>query len=154
LPEDTKSRAFTEFVIDTELRLRQALTASYGPEVGRDAAADALAYGWEHWDRVSVMDNPVGYLYRVGQTSARRLASRRNPVLPPVASDRLPWVEPGLPRALERLSGKQRQVVLMLFAYDWSMSEVAVVMDVSKATVQSHADRAMRKLRRWLGVAL
>jgi hypothetical protein len=29
---------------------------------GRDAAADALAYGWEHWERIKDMKNPIGYL--------------------------------------------------------------------------------------------
>jgi len=34
--------------------------------------AEALAYAWENWDRLSSMKNPVGYLYRVGQSRARR----------------------------------------------------------------------------------
>lgn len=152
LADDTVRRAFTEFVGDNELRLRQALMASFGPEVGRDAAAEALAYAWEDWHRVSSMENPVGYLYRVGQSKGRRMIGRRRPTMPPVATDRLPWVEPGLPAALQRLSGKQRQVVLMLHAYEWSMSEVAEVMGITKATVQSYEGRAMRRLRRALKV--
>ena len=154
LHEDTKTQAFTDFVGEFELRLRQGLMASFGPELGRDAACEALAYGWEHWDRVSTMDNPVGYLFRVGQSRGRDLVGRRTVVLPAVDADRLPWVEPGLPKALSRLSVNQREVVLLLHAYDWSMSEVAELMGVSKATVQSYSDRAMRRLRRWLKVEL
>ena len=45
---------FTAWVDSVESRLRHALTASFGPQVGRDAAADALAYAWEHWDRVKI----------------------------------------------------------------------------------------------------
>ncbi len=41
---------FEAFVRDAEPRLRRALVAAYGPEQGRDAAAEALAYAWEHWD--------------------------------------------------------------------------------------------------------
>jgi len=52
--------SFTEFVVAYETRLRQALMAACGGERGRDAACDALSYGWEHWDRVRPMDNPVG----------------------------------------------------------------------------------------------
>lgn len=152
LSDETKSGTFTEFVGECELRLRQALMASLGPEDGRDAAAEALAYGWEYWDRVSVMENPVGYLFRVGQNHGRRRVRRGPDVLPPVASERLPWVEPGLPRAMQRLPVRQREVVFLLYAYDWSMSEVAELLGVSKGTVQSYADRAMRRLRRWMKV--
>ena len=152
LPDEVRSSSFTEFVEDCELRLRQALMASFGPEAGRDAAAEALAYGWEHWDRVSEMVNPVGYLYRVGQTRGRKMVRRRTTVLPAVAASTMPWVEPGLPDAMRRLPQKQRQVVFLLHAYDWSMSEVAELLGVSNATVQSYSDRAMDRLRRSLKV--
>lgn len=65
--------AFTVFVTETEPRLRHALVARFGPDSGRDATAEALAYGWEHWAKVRAMANPAGYLFRVGQTHARRL---------------------------------------------------------------------------------
>lgn len=151
IPDQTKEQSFTEFVSDVESRLRQALTAALGPEVGREAAAEALAYGWEHWDRIAGMDNSVGYLYRVGQRKGRRMRSRRGVVFPPVAVERLPWVEPGLPVAMRRLPARQRIVVLLLFGYEWSMSEVAELLGVTKATVQSHSDRALVSLRRTLG---
>ena len=68
-------RSFEEFVGRFEPRLRVALVAVFGPEVGRDAVAEALAYGWEHWDRIAGMENPGGYLYRVGYDRARRMAA-------------------------------------------------------------------------------
>lgn len=152
LPEEIRVPSFNGFVKGCELRLRQALMASFGPEAGRDAAAEALAYGWENWERISVMENPVGYLYRVGQSSGRRSVKRRMVVLPPVVTTESPWVEPGLPDAMSHLPSRQRQVVFLLHAYDWSMSEVAELLGVSKATVQSYSDRAMRRLRRSLKV--
>lgn len=153
MPSDqTLSDTFTDFVSGVELRLRQALTAAFGPDVGRDASAEALAYAWEHWDRVRAMDNPVGYLYRVGQTHGGRMNKRRRVVMPPVAAERAPWIEPELPSAMARLSERQRAVVLLLYSYEWTMSEVADLLGVSKATVQSYADRGMKLLRRRLGV--
>ncbi len=152
IPDQIRSDSFTEFVSDTENRLRQALTSALGPEFGREATAEALAYGWEHWDRVFEMENPVGYLFRIGQRSGRRMRSRPRVVFPAVGAERLPWVEPGLPAAMRRLSEQQRIVVLLLFGYEWSMSEVAELLGVSKATVQSYSDRALAKLRRKLGV--
>jgi len=65
IPEQTIVDAFDTFVAGCEGRLRAALSATLGVEVGPDAAADALAHGWQHWDRVRSMDNPVGYLYKV-----------------------------------------------------------------------------------------
>ena len=154
LSDQIKSDSFTDFVDEVELRLRQALTAALGPEYGREASAEALAYAWEHWERLSVMDNPVGYLYRVGQSRGGRMRRQRHVVLPPVAADRLPWVEPGLPAAMGRLSERQRTVVLLLHSYEWSMSEVAELLRVSKATVQSYENRAMSSLRKRLKVEL
>ena len=74
---------FTAFVHEFEPRLSFALAAAYGPDVGREATADALMYAWEHWERVSAMSNTVGYLYRVGQTKAKR-HRRRRIVCPPI----------------------------------------------------------------------
>lgn len=152
IADHTRSQSFTEFVSDVEGRLRQALSSALGPEFGREAAAEALAYGWEHWATISEMENPVGYLFRVGQRSGRRMRSRKRVVFPAVAVERLPWVEPGLPAAMRRLSEQQRMVVVLLFGYEWSMSEVAELLGVTKATVQSYSDRALARLRRRLGV--
>ena len=64
--------SFTEFAVANEANLRHALIAACGGQNGREAAFEALAYGWEHWDRLQKMDNPVGYLYVVGRNLNRR----------------------------------------------------------------------------------
>lgn len=102
---------FTDFVADFELRLRESLIAACGSEIGRDAGADALIYGWEHWDRVSKMENPAGYLYMVGRSRGRKRLPKRRPIFDPVETARTPDVEPGLPVALAALSERQRTVV-------------------------------------------
>ncbi len=151
IENETRQDAFTEFVTSTEAHLRIALTAAFGPDLGREAAAEALAYGWENWDRVRALDNPAGYLYRVGYNKARRMRSQ--PVsLPAIVQTRLPWVEPGLPAALVQLSEKQRTVVALLHGMQWSMSEVAQLLNISKASVQKHSERGLARLRSSLGV--
>ena len=82
LPDRTRVDGFVEFVETNEGRLRHALTAALGLEAGKDAAAEALAYGWEHWERVEAMANPVGYLYTVGRSTGRKLLSSKSPVFP------------------------------------------------------------------------
>jgi DNA-directed RNA polymerase specialized sigma24 family protein len=153
LSDETKADSFTEFVEENETKVRQSLTAAFGLERGREATAEALAYGWEHWDRVSNMENPTGYLYRVGYDRARRMAQRKVR-LPEVELGHETWVEPMLPAALSALPERQRVVVALLHGYQWSMAEVAEHLGVSKGTVQTHAERGLKRLRRKLGVRM
>jgi DNA-directed RNA polymerase specialized sigma24 family protein len=143
---------FSSFVDENETRLRHALTARFGSEVGREAAADALAYGWEHWDRLYSMDEPVGHLYAVGKDRVRRMKQSRRVVFPTVPAERAPWVEPGLSEAVADLPERQRIVVLLLNGYDWTHDQVAEVLGSSRSSVQRHGDRAIEVLGRKLAV--
>jgi DNA-directed RNA polymerase specialized sigma24 family protein len=101
------------------------------------------------------MDNPVGYLFVVGRDRGIRRRRRREQPAPDfvVASAApSPWYEPALPGLIENLSDRERQVVVLLHAFEWSLGEIAELLEVSKSTVQSYADRAMSKLRSGLGV--
>lgn len=145
------AEAFAEFFARDEPRLRAALVVAYGPERGREAAAEALAYGWQHWERVGSLANPAGYLYRVGQSKARE-RKVPTPVLPPTSTIDAAWVEPGLPAALEALSERERQAVVLVEGYACSYREVADLLGVSASTVQSYVERGLAKLRRSLKV--
>jgi DNA-directed RNA polymerase specialized sigma24 family protein len=148
---DRQTASFTEFVKQVEPRLRHALVAAVGVENGVEGTAEALAYGWEHWDQLRVMTNPAGYLYRVGRSRASRLR-RRPPRLPPVDDPVLPRVEPGLPEALSRLSERQRVAVILIYCLEWTYAEVAELLGVSISTVQQHAERGVGRLRLKMGV--
>ena len=137
---------FTEFVKDAESGLQRALVARYGIQVGGEAAAEALAYAWEHWDRVEKMANPVGYLYRVGCTRSRRF--RQSQLLfPETAISSAAWVEPELPSALGKLSNNQRIAVLLVHSFEYTHSEAADLMDIAAGTLRKHLERGMRRLR-------
>lgn len=150
LPSQSATDSFSEFFRLSESKLRQALIPVLGVEVARDAAAEALAYGWENWDRVRVMDNPVGYLYRVGRSKGRRMSKRRV-VFAEVPRSQIPEVEPGLPSALARLSQRQRTAVMLVYCYEWTYAEVSDLLGVSRSSVQSHVERGMASLRRSIG---
>jgi DNA-directed RNA polymerase specialized sigma24 family protein len=144
--------AFTEFFSEAEPILRHALVASCGPEVGREAAADAFEYAWSHWDRIGEMKHPVGYLYRVGHSAARKY--RQAPVaVDPLGASTVPWVEPGLEPELRRLSERQRTAVVLKHSFGCTYDEISQVMGISISTVQKHTERALAKLRRRLEVA-
>ena len=144
-------RSFTEFFTEMEPGLRHALVAALGIERGRDATAEALAYGWEHWDELQQMRNPAGYLYKVGRSRSRRFY-RQPPVLPPTQPHRIPDVEPGLPAALARLSERQRVIVILVHSLGWSQTDVAELLGVSLGTVHTHLARGMKRLSAELGV--
>ena len=149
--QQSKVDSFTEFVETYEARLRQALMAACGGERGRDAACDALSYGWEHWDRVRPMENPVGYLYKVGLDRNRREFRRKQVIFDQVDSARIPDVEPQLPEALVGLSERQRVVVVLVHGYSWTQAEVAQLLGLSRSAVRNHLERALASLRRTIG---
>jgi RNA polymerase sigma-70 factor (ECF subfamily) len=144
-------QTFAEFHLTAEPQLRRALIARYGGEVGREAAAEALAYGWEHWDRLRKMNNPLGYLYRVGQSKSRRLWPRRA-VFDRKPAPELPWFEPGLPPALNKLSARQRQVTVLVYGFEYTHQEVADLLGISRSSVQNHVERGLARLRTELEV--
>jgi RNA polymerase sigma-70 factor (ECF subfamily) len=137
---------FEDFLAETESGLRYSLIALFGPEDGRDATAHALLYGWEHWDRLREMDNPAGYLYRVGQTWGRR-NHRSTASLRPVPVHHDPWVEPLLPEALRSLPERQRVAVMLRHGADWSYERIAAFMGSSPAGARKQVERALTRLR-------
>jgi DNA-directed RNA polymerase specialized sigma24 family protein len=145
--EDDKG--FEEFFERVEPLLRHALVATYGVERGREAAAEALAYAWQHWAKVQRAANPVGLLYRVGQSKSRPRRSRIDFVRRENTDH--PY-EPGLASALAALSEPQRVAVVLVHAYGWTLSEVAERTGTKKATIQVHLRRGLSKLRSALEV--
>ena len=144
-------RSFEAFLDETEAGLRHALVALYGVDDGRDAAAQALLYGWEHWDRVKGMSNPAGYLFRAGQTWARR--NRKGPTLLPSPPDhREPWVEPSLAGALRGLPDKQRVAVMLRHGSDWTYEGIAQFTNSTPAAVRKNVQRGLASLRTALEV--
>lgn len=70
----TQTATSTDFVRDPGERVRSALVAGFGPDVAADATAEALEYAWEHWHRLAGMENPAGYVNKVGQSRAKRIS--------------------------------------------------------------------------------
>lgn len=142
---------FEEFIATSGRKVRAALVAAYGPDVGMDAASEAIAYGWENWDRLGEMTNPAGYMYRVGQSAASKL-NRPAGLLPAPPPHVMPDVEPGLVPALNALSESQRVCVVLVHAYGWPQVEVAELLDVTAQTVRTHLQRALLGLQSALEV--
>ncbi len=141
---------FALFVAEVEPRLRRALVGAVGVEAAGDAVAEALAYAWQNWQRVTLMANPAGYLYRVARSSTRVRPPKRVRYL--IADQqRMPDIEPALPAALASLPERQRSVVWLLYACEWSYAEVAEALDISASAVGTHATRGLAALRATIG---
>ncbi len=143
------AQEFEEFVKRVEPGLRRALFAVLGAERGREATAEALAWAWEHWDRVMTTENPTAFLFRVGQSRSR---TRKRRAIHGSAQWSEPVVEPELTRALADLSEAQRIAVILVHGFGWTMREVAELNGTKVTSVQTHLERGMRKLRARLEV--
>jgi DNA-directed RNA polymerase specialized sigma24 family protein len=148
----TAVASFEAFIADAQLRLRRALVARYGVQLGVEACAEATAWAWANRERLLAMANPVGYLYRVGQTAVRNeTRSHRIPLFPPEARDHeVPLADPGLHEALSRLTPDQRAAVMLVHAHGYRYAEAADLLDIPVSTLKNHLHRGSRRLRKIL----
>lgn len=152
LMSSIETTTFEVFFSAAEPGLRAALVAKFGAERGRDAAAEALGYGWRNWERVSRLDNPAGYLYRVGDRWGRRQRKPKRQPLLLAQRDGMPDVEPGLEPALDTLTLRQRQAVVLIAGFGLSHAEAADLLGLRRSSIQNHVERGLSKLRSELGV--
>ncbi len=140
---------FDSFFKDAEARLRRAYGGRLAPHRVGDAVSSALEFAWVNWDRVAVMDFPVAYLFRVGLSKSRRRKEGRLPANPPHEAAH---VEPALISAMQQLPTRQREVVWLVEACDWTPSEASEALGLSLSAVRTHRTRGLERLRQQLGV--
>lgn len=141
---------FDLFVATHERQLWEALVPLRGPEVARDALAEALIKAWLRWDRISTMDNPVGYVYAIARNEA--FAGGKTVLFPSSPAPEAGSFEPGLEPALRALSPMQLQAVYLVEGFGWGLTDTVRILGVSVSTVRNHLARAMASLRRALKV--
>lgn len=121
------------------------LTAVFGSaDAAADATADAFLKAFQRWNRVSRMDRPDGWVYRVALNEGRRHLARREseaaalrkaprPLRTPPALDALAEFT-GL---LDGLPNRMRQVVALRHVADLSEATIGEVLGISRSTVSS-----------------
>lgn len=147
--------SFDDFARTVGERVRRALVAAYGVEIGTEAAAEAMNYAWEHWEDVGAMPNGAGYLFRVGQSKSRPLLrwQRRTASFPSSYERAISGEGPesdqllDLFAALNQLPIAQRTSVVLVRAHGYSYRDAADVLGVSVAAVTNHVHRGVRRLR-------
>lgn len=149
----TRAPCFDDFVLNDGQRLRRALVARWGVEVGNDLHAEAMARVWEDWDRVGAMTNPIGFAYRIAQSASRRHTRwARRIVLPQEDFDDADEDDGrDIFLSLGALRPLQRSCVVLVHAHGWSYQEVADTLGITVTAVTNHVHRGMRRLRREFG---
>lgn len=142
-----RARAFEAFFNDAEPLLRRALVSRFGPDLGRDATAEGFAIAWRSWDRVAAMENRTGYVYRTSERWATRQRSRPPTVVAVPQHSEDHYLNTELAAALEQLSPQQRQAVVLVQGFGLTHREAAELLGCTKSSIQSHVERALRRLR-------
>jgi RNA polymerase sigma factor (sigma-70 family) len=135
-------------------RLRPALIARHGPQLGIELLSEVSEYAWAQRGKLDDMANPVGYLYRVSQSNARRHRRwAREVQLPPEIPEHDVDDHPlgaDLHTALAQLGPDDRTIVVLVHSYRYHYDEVAEIIGKSPAAVRNRLHRSMVRLRRHL----
>jgi RNA polymerase sigma-70 factor (ECF subfamily) len=146
---DTLGLAFSDFYRQARSDVARALSLALGDaELAAEATDEAMTRAYERWRTVSTLDNPGGWVYRVGlnwslsvlRRSAQPLYSLDRADLPPMA-------DPDIHRALAELDVKHRSVVVCRHLLGWTVDETAAALGLRVGTVKSRLHRANRYLQ-------
>ena len=151
-------RSFDGFYRAQSDRVYRALALTLGdPDVAREATDEGMARACARWPAVRAMDNPGGWVYRVGlnwATSWWRKRRREQPLHPDrdgnaapdrdAAPDPQTWVALAV---LRELPLPQRAVVVCRVLLDLSTAETAELLGLAQGTVKSRLARGLGALR-------
>src|SRR4051794_24286586 len=150
--------AFASWYRNEHPRLLAAMTiVTNDLHTAQDVTAEAFARALGAWNRVSTMESPTGWTYRVALNVVRRRARRA--ALEQRALRRMPPPAEGLPpeRAIElwdavsALAPRARTAIALRYAAGLTEAEVAEAMHVKVGTVSATLTNARRALAVSLG---
>jgi RNA polymerase sigma-70 factor (ECF subfamily) len=119
-----------------------------------EIAQDAFLRLWERWERVALMDDPQGYLYRTAMNVFRSRARRASMALRRVAhaspvDDAVAAVESRemLVHALASLTPRERAAVVLTDVLGYTSEEAGRWLRIKPVTVRVLASRGRGRLR-------
>ena len=159
-PEETEPTRdvavpFEEFFELQNARLFGALSVMTGDRFeAEEVMQDSFLRIWERWDRISAMDDPVGFLYRTAMNLYRKrlrraaVAVRKAANLAP-EGDALDTVETRdeAVRLLRTLTPREREAIVLTAYLGYSTEEAGNLLGIKANTVRVLTMRARNSLR-------
>lgn len=138
------------------LGLAFVLTGSL--QLAEDVAQDAFTAAFRHWRSVAAFESPGAWVRRVACNRAAsvvrrrlvearamvRLARRTQTTVELDEGDEAFW------QAVRQLPPRQAQAVALYYFADYSVRDIAAVLDCSEGTVKTHLSRARTAVARHL----
>ena len=143
--------AFYEDHLDQLFRAMFLITGNAGE--AEDLAQEAFVRVFERWDRVSRLDSPAGYLYRVGlnlhRTHLRRARVAARKLWPRPSDDAIGAADDRsvIRDALHRLPGRQRSALILVDWLGLTTSEAARILRTTPAAIRTRLSRARKAMR-------
>lgn len=147
--------SFEDFFDAERARLFGALSVMTGNRhEAEEIMQDAFLKLWERWERVSAMDEPVGFLYRTAMNLYRKrlrraaVAMRKaTNLLPP--DDALAAVEARdeATRLLRTLTPREREALVLTAYLGYSTEEAGTLLGIKANTVRVLTSRARASLK-------
>lgn len=119
--------------------------------IAQEAADEAFVRALERWDRVSAMESPIGWTYRValnlvkrhhrGRLRERRIVSLDESTVEDIGPPDEIWSH------VTQLPPRQREAIVLRYLADLTESKIATAMGVRRGTVSSTLRDAHRNLK-------
>ena len=144
--------AFDDFYQAHRTSIGRALAMTLrDADLASEAVDEAMARAYQRWHHVRTLDNPGGWVYRVGLNWSRSFLRRSRRVAPPWVGQQQtspgPMVmDPSIDRALGELSVDQRAVVVCRLLIGYSEAQTARALGLRPGTVKSRLNRASARL--------
>lgn len=152
----TATADFESWYLAESPRLVKVLTLALAdPEVAKDSADEAFARAYERWPRVSVMQSPTGWTYKVALNHGRRRFLRRRlertfllrqtrdmSARESTADGR----DTDLWRIVSGLPRRQRTAIVLRYLGDFTELQVAQLMGISAGAASASLSAARRRL--------
>ena len=148
---DRARRGFDAFYRRARPSIGRALALALGDvDLAVEATDEALARAYERWSKVSRLERPEGWVYRVGlnwATSVLRRRRNHQRLYAPLPTEAPVITDPAVHASIAELDIDHRAVVVCRHLLGWSVVETAAALQIREGTVKSRLHRATRILQ-------